>query len=194
MPIAFFKWSSLLITTIAFTLIFSFWPTVSDAASFGYKIEVNKATNRLYLYQGNQVKKVYPVATGRQPAIDPGRHVSRGHQNQQTRLERHPGRRSEKPAGRTLDGSPRERGPGQNLRHPRHQSTRVDREICFQRLHPHAEPGRHRIIEAGSDRYTGLDSQRQKQSKTTRETERTTRFYKPPPLRATTFISGPPLP
>jgi SH3-like domain-containing protein len=67
----FFKWSSLLITTIAFTLIFSFWPTVSDAASFGYKIEVNKATNRLYLYQGNQLKKVYPVATGRQPGLTP---------------------------------------------------------------------------------------------------------------------------
>ena len=67
----FFKWPSLLILAISFTLIFSLQPPVSHASSFDHKIEINKSTNQLYLYQGDQVKKVYPVATGHNKNLTP---------------------------------------------------------------------------------------------------------------------------
>lgn len=49
-----------------------FIPTQADAASgVDYKIEVNKRTNKLYLYKNGKVHKVYPVATGRSSSLTP---------------------------------------------------------------------------------------------------------------------------
>ncbi|WP_124728091.1 SH3 domain-containing protein [Staphylospora marina] len=44
----------------------------ADAAAFvDYKIEINKRTNKLYLYKNGSVVKVYPVATGRTSSLTP---------------------------------------------------------------------------------------------------------------------------
>jgi SH3-like domain-containing protein len=44
----------------------------AHAASFvDYKIEINKTTNKLYLYKNGSVVKVYPVATGRTNSLTP---------------------------------------------------------------------------------------------------------------------------
>lgn len=65
------KWPSFLIAVISFTLIFSLWPAVTHASSSDYKIEINKSTNQLYLYQGDRVKKVYRVSTGYNKQLTP---------------------------------------------------------------------------------------------------------------------------
>jgi uncharacterized protein YgiM (DUF1202 family) len=51
----------------------AFWiPGNTDAAGFiDYKIEINKKTNKLYLYKNSSVIKVYPVATGRSNSLTP---------------------------------------------------------------------------------------------------------------------------
>jgi SH3-like domain-containing protein len=51
----------------------AFWiPGNTDAAGFiDYKIEINKKTNKLYLYKNGSVIKVYPVATGRSNSLTP---------------------------------------------------------------------------------------------------------------------------
>ncbi|SMP15104.1 SH3 domain-containing protein [Laceyella tengchongensis] len=46
-------------------------PQHSFAASTDYKIEINKKTNKLYLYKNGKVSKVYPVATGRTSQLTP---------------------------------------------------------------------------------------------------------------------------
>ncbi|MFC7441182.1 SH3 domain-containing protein [Laceyella putida] len=46
-------------------------PQHSYAASVDYKIEINKKTNKLYLYKNGSVSKVYPVATGRTNDLTP---------------------------------------------------------------------------------------------------------------------------
>ncbi|WP_244527384.1 SH3 domain-containing protein [Lihuaxuella thermophila] len=46
-------------------------PATGYAAFTEYKIEINKRTNKLYLYQNGKVKKVYPVATGRTQSLTP---------------------------------------------------------------------------------------------------------------------------
>jgi uncharacterized protein YgiM (DUF1202 family) len=51
-------------------VIFGLGATDADAAS-PYKIEVNKATNKLTLYKNGRVYKQYPVATGRTPSLTP---------------------------------------------------------------------------------------------------------------------------
>lgn len=66
------NWSTLFILAFSFTLVMLLIPApVSHAAVLDVKIEVNKATNKLYLYEGNKVKKVYPVATGRSSSLTP---------------------------------------------------------------------------------------------------------------------------
>ncbi|MBA4601524.1 SH3 domain-containing protein [Thermoactinomyces mirandus] len=66
------NWTSFFILTFSFALAMLLIPApVTHAAPADYKIEVNKATNRLYLYEGNTVKKVYPVATGRTSKLTP---------------------------------------------------------------------------------------------------------------------------
>lgn len=47
------------------------FPGTSYAASPDYKIEINKSTNKLYLYKNGTVVKVYPVATGRSKSLTP---------------------------------------------------------------------------------------------------------------------------
>lgn len=51
-------------------VIFGLGATDADAAS-PYKIEINKATNKLTLYKNGKVYKQYPVATGRKPSYTP---------------------------------------------------------------------------------------------------------------------------
>ncbi|WP_202404724.1 peptidoglycan-binding protein [Shimazuella alba] len=51
---------------IGFTL-----PYQTDAAAVSYKIEINKTSNKLYLYKNGKVMKVYPVATGANTAKIP---------------------------------------------------------------------------------------------------------------------------
>lgn len=46
-------------------------PTFSYAATPTYQIEVNKTTNKLYLFKDGAVYKVYPVATGKLPSYTP---------------------------------------------------------------------------------------------------------------------------
>lgn len=57
---------------LAFILIFSALslPDHSFAAS-PYKIEINKATNHLYLYKNNQVIKIFRVGTGKEKSLTP---------------------------------------------------------------------------------------------------------------------------
>jgi hypothetical protein len=54
---------------LVFAVIFS-TPTPSYAGT-GYQIEVNKTTNKLYLYYNGSVIKTYPVATGRTKKLTP---------------------------------------------------------------------------------------------------------------------------
>lgn len=49
-----------------------FQPAQTEAASApDYKIEINKNTNKLYLYNGSKVIKTYKVATGRSKSLTP---------------------------------------------------------------------------------------------------------------------------
>ncbi|TCP62580.1 L,D-transpeptidase family protein [Baia soyae] len=66
------KW--LLIFALAFTaLLGGLIPasTAEAATTPGYQVEINKKTNKLYLYQDGQVTKTYPVATGRTKDLTP---------------------------------------------------------------------------------------------------------------------------
>lgn len=56
---------------MAVMLAIFFIPQQSYAASVDYKIEINKKTNKLYLYKNGSVSKVYPVATGRTNNLTP---------------------------------------------------------------------------------------------------------------------------
>lgn len=62
------KWG--LAALFSFAIIFGLGVIDADAAS-PYKIEVNKATNKLTLYKNGRVYKQYPVATGRTPSLTP---------------------------------------------------------------------------------------------------------------------------
>ncbi|MBS7531712.1 SH3 domain-containing protein [Hazenella sp. IB182353] len=55
---------------LSFMTIFASPPTI-EAASSTYQIEINKNTNKLYLYYNGKVQKVYPVATGRSNSLTP---------------------------------------------------------------------------------------------------------------------------
>ncbi|MDQ0417652.1 SH3-like domain-containing protein [Croceifilum oryzae] len=64
------KW--LLAFALAFTVLFGgLIPASAQAATPGYQVEINKKTNKLYLYQDGQVTKTYPVATGRTKDLTP---------------------------------------------------------------------------------------------------------------------------
>jgi lipoprotein-anchoring transpeptidase ErfK/SrfK len=66
------NWFSFFILAFSFTLVMLLIPApVSHAAPQDIKIEVNKSTNKLYLYDGGKVKKVYSVATGRSSELTP---------------------------------------------------------------------------------------------------------------------------
>ncbi|MDQ0418951.1 lipoprotein-anchoring transpeptidase ErfK/SrfK [Croceifilum oryzae] len=63
----------LFMLSLSFALVTGlFQPTVTQAAQdSNYKIEINKQTNYLYLYQGNRVIKTYRVATGKNKTKTP---------------------------------------------------------------------------------------------------------------------------
>lgn len=63
------KW--LLTCAVAFVFAFGTYIGNASAASLNYQVEINKATNKLYLYQNGQVYKTYPVATGRTKDLTP---------------------------------------------------------------------------------------------------------------------------
>jgi uncharacterized protein YgiM (DUF1202 family) len=66
------RWLRYLSYLAALALIITLFPANTHAAAFpDYKIEVNKTTNKLYLYQNGKVIKVYPVATGRSRSLTP---------------------------------------------------------------------------------------------------------------------------
>lgn len=67
------SWSWWLAWIAVFALIATlFTPFQAEAASWvDYKIEINKRTNKLYLYKNGAVQKVYPVATGRTTSLTP---------------------------------------------------------------------------------------------------------------------------
>ncbi|SFX75390.1 SH3 domain-containing protein [Thermoactinomyces sp. DSM 45891] len=64
------KW--LVVLSIMFTVLlggrFGF---SASAASSKFQVEINKSTNKLYLYKDGQVAKTYPVATGRTKDLTP---------------------------------------------------------------------------------------------------------------------------
>ncbi|TCP65780.1 L,D-transpeptidase [Baia soyae] len=63
----------LVMLSLSFALVLGlFQPVVIQAAqAANYKIEVNKKTNYLYLYQGKSVIKTYRIATGKSKAKTP---------------------------------------------------------------------------------------------------------------------------
>lgn len=63
------KW--LLTLTVAVSLIIASFASSAHAATLNYQVEINKSTNKLYLYQNGQVHKTYPVATGRTKDLTP---------------------------------------------------------------------------------------------------------------------------
>lgn len=67
------RWFTWATFAFIFTLIIGLYhPVESKAAPFpDYKIEINKKTNRLYLYSGKSVVKTYKVATGRSSSLTP---------------------------------------------------------------------------------------------------------------------------
>lgn len=66
------KWLRYLSCLVALALIVILFPANTHAAAFpDYKIEVNKTTNKLYLYQNGKVIRSYPVATGRSKNLTP---------------------------------------------------------------------------------------------------------------------------
>lgn len=67
------RWFSWATFALIITLVINLYqPVKTQAASFlDYKIEINKTTNRLYLYSGNSVVKTYKVATGRNSSLTP---------------------------------------------------------------------------------------------------------------------------
>ncbi|SDY25756.1 L,D-transpeptidase family protein [Thermoactinomyces sp. DSM 45892] len=67
----FTKW--LLAFALAFTVLLGgFIPaSTAQAATPDYQVEINKKTNKLYLYQDGRVTKTYPVATGRTKDLTP---------------------------------------------------------------------------------------------------------------------------
>ncbi|TCP62581.1 L,D-transpeptidase family protein [Baia soyae] len=66
-------WYSWVTLALIFTLVIGLYqPTEAQAASApDYKIEINKKTNYLYLYNGKTVVKTYRVATGKTKALTP---------------------------------------------------------------------------------------------------------------------------
>lgn len=57
---------------LAFILVFSSFTFPNDSfAASPYKIEINKATNHLYLYKNNQVIKIFRVGTGKEKSLTP---------------------------------------------------------------------------------------------------------------------------
>ncbi|MBA4492755.1 SH3 domain-containing protein [Paenactinomyces guangxiensis] len=66
------KWCRFVMLAAMMALVISFaLPETTYAASPDYKIEINKKTNKLYLYKNGKVAKVYPVATGRSKSLTP---------------------------------------------------------------------------------------------------------------------------
>ncbi|MDQ0418759.1 SH3-like domain-containing protein [Croceifilum oryzae] len=63
------KW--LLVFMVAFTVLLGSFTSDAKAAAPDYKIEINKKTNKLYLYKDGKVTKTYPVATGRTKDLTP---------------------------------------------------------------------------------------------------------------------------
>lgn len=56
---------------VAFAMIFSLLQLPASAATNSYQIEINKKTNKLYLYKNGSVFKTYSVATGRTADLTP---------------------------------------------------------------------------------------------------------------------------
>jgi lipoprotein-anchoring transpeptidase ErfK/SrfK len=66
------KWCRFVVITAMLALMATLaLPGASFASFTDYKIEINKRTNKLYLYKNGSVKKVYPVATGRTNSLTP---------------------------------------------------------------------------------------------------------------------------
>lgn len=67
------KWCRFVVLSFMLAVLTSYaFPSSIEAATKPeYKIEVNKKTNKLYLYKNGSVSKVYPVATGRTSTLTP---------------------------------------------------------------------------------------------------------------------------
>ncbi|TCS92347.1 SH3 domain-containing protein [Hazenella coriacea] len=67
------KWCRFIVVTFMLAVLTSYAlpGSIEAATTPDYKIEVNKKTNKLYLYKNGSVSKVYPVATGRTTALTP---------------------------------------------------------------------------------------------------------------------------
>lgn len=60
------RWSLITAFVVMFVALFSFYtPAKTEAAGVTYQIEINKTTNKLYLYKNGKVVWTRPVATGK---------------------------------------------------------------------------------------------------------------------------------
>ncbi len=57
-------------TLVAIAVVFGFYYTTSGAAP-NYQVEIDKTNNKLHLYKDGELKKTYPVATGRTEELTP---------------------------------------------------------------------------------------------------------------------------
>ncbi|SDY88407.1 SH3 domain-containing protein [Thermoactinomyces sp. DSM 45892] len=65
------KWFTTITVALAVLIGAFVTPNSANAASTNYQIEINKKTNKLYLYQNGKVSKTYPVATGKTKDLTP---------------------------------------------------------------------------------------------------------------------------
>lgn len=63
------KW--LLSLAVAFSFMLGSFVGSAQAATLNYQVEINKTTNKMYLYKNGQVVKTYPVASGRTKDLTP---------------------------------------------------------------------------------------------------------------------------